>query len=265
MKLKNWIIGALILLCNFFSAQVDTIKKDRIYINCSLILNKAYSQFEEFTGSFGQSGYYERIRPLGNPQLLKPGFYLSINKIAGKKTIRKFVYGAAFSITQNQYKHIIHSPENQSSGWYEGKYTDRDVDVRETIYLMSAEIGIRRKLSEKFYLGNFLILHAHLLTVGSERGNSVTTTYTNYPAGNPYVYLNNTQTEVAPINTVSKNSLMGESLLDASAGAGVSYRPTLCYRFVTGKRCYDVTVFRNFSFRMRYSRPWWGLGLSYFI
>ena len=265
MKLQKWIIVTLFFYFNSLIAQVDTLPEGRVYVNCSLILNKAYSQFEELYGSFGRSGYYEEIKPLGNPKLIKPGFYLSINRIAGKKHKTKFVFGAALSITQNQYKHIIHSPDHPGSAGYMGKYTDSDVDVRQTIYLMSAEIGIRRKLSKRFYLGNFIILHANLLTIGSERGNSTTTTYTNYPVENPYRYLNNSQTDVGPINTITRNPLSIESLLDASGGTGLSYRPTLSYRFVVGKRQYDVTVIRNFSFRMRYSRPWWGVGLSYFI
>lgn len=262
MKLKKCIIVALLFFFNTLTAQVDSAKGGRIYINSSLILNKAYSQFEKLTGNFGRSGYYEKIKPIGNQGLFKPGFYLSINAMTGKNPKRKFVFGAALSITQNQYKHITHDPGNSNVlGLYVGEFTDVDIDIHETMYIMSAEIGTRRRLFKRFYFGNFLVLHINLINIRSETGNATTTNYVGYPYGNPYAYLNNSQSEVSPINTRTTNS----ALLDKEAGAGVSYRPSLSYRCFINKHSFEITAFRNFSLRKRYSRPWWGLGLSYFL
>ncbi len=260
MRVYKEIIVLILCSLNSLSAQSDSLKKDRIYINCSLILNRAYSQFEKLTGNFGHSGYYEKIIPLGNEGLIKPGMYLSLNRTIGKKIKRKFMLGAALSITQNHYKHIIHNPID-NFGAYTGRFTDLDVDTHERMFILNGEIGTKRKLSKRLYTVNTLVLHLNLMNTKLQKGNITTTTYASYPSGSPYAYLNYSKSEVSPVNTKTTDRLT----VNTGMGGGVSYRLALSYKCFINKHDFDITAFRNFSLQIRFLRPWWGFGLNFYL
>lgn len=226
-------------------AQNDSTKKAQLSFNGGAMLYSAlpFFLFKDYISKL-HSIHYTPIK--GAPKVI-PGYVLGAEVFLRPFKKRSFFAGINLSYHRLLY-HYNESSMGSGQSSYSYVYNSSDINTTSDYYTLNIEFGLRRKLGRRFALLHTLLIHQNIYSYTTEQGYNYHNEGSNYPSGQNY----NIQTTTPVNNTSTKWFEL----------SGVSYRFGIRYIFKTGNSKTEVCAFRNFGFP---ARPWWGLGLNFFV
>lgn len=238
----------ILLVCSSrieLHAQNDSTKKVQFSLNGGAMLYSALPAFL-FKNDIAKfhSTFYTPIE--GTPRII-PGYFLGAEFFLRPFKKRGFFAGINLSYHRLLY-HYSESSMGAGLSSYTYVYNSSNINTKSDYYTLNIEFGLRRKLGRRFALLHTLLIHQNIYSYTNEQGYNYHSEGSNYPSGQNY----NIQTTTPVNNTSTKWFEL----------SGVSYRFGIRYIFKTGNSKTEVCSFRNFGFP---ARPWWGLGLNFFV
>jgi hypothetical protein len=229
----------------FNGLQKDSIRKYRISITAGGMGYPGLPYFSQYEGY----SHFTTVThtPLKNSQKIIPGYFIGSELNFKPQTKRSFVLGINFSYHRTEYNYWKSGSgpgENTNTQVYNSYSTERKFEH----FSLNTEIGIRRKLGKHFSIHHSVLVHQTIYSVLNETGSHYHSEWSyNSGTNNSYTY------QFVPINN---------TVVSGYEFSGVSYRFGLRYNFDIKACKIEILAFRNFGFP---ARPWWGLGLNFFM
>jgi hypothetical protein len=239
--------GIFLLSAKLYPAG-DSIQKIKLLLNSGLILNRAFSHLKYKPNTSYKFGN-EEYKPLGNGNILLPGFFAGINLNLKRSEKRIIVFGLGCSYTRSSYNY---SKSTTSVNGYMASVSTQNIDIKFSHLLLNYEFGIRRKLFGNFRMQNSLLLHQNLYSAERQQGRGKNYQISGYPFIPDPAY--NFEYDINQTNVYTFNIKNGFT--------GLSYRFGLLYHLSYKKLEYEFIAFRNFG---TYQLPFWGFGFSVYL